>query len=82
MESLVANLPDINKKQFNLRIPIEVYKKLSKLSRKLGKRETEAAVSLIEDGVRNIGLTSADYEEIMNEVRENERKRRNSRSDL
>ncbi len=74
----MANMRKTNKKQLNLNIPIELYRKCELFRRRLGKQYVgDAVIILIEDATRNIELAADDYKEIEKEIRQNEQKRKN-----
>lgn len=69
-------MPKITKTQLNLRIEIEIDKKLRRYGEATHESRTDAAISIIERAVRDVQLTLEDYEQITKEIRANEAKRR------
>ena len=75
----MANRPDIHKRKTQLRISIELLRKIALLAQRHGRDEFAELVSILEEGTRDVVLSSRDYEIIKQEVKHNEdrRKRQN-----
>lgn len=73
----MGNMPDINKRQVGLRLPLELVHKIDRLADVDHLARTDEIIKLLEFGTRDVVLTSDDYLAIAEEVKENERKRHN-----
>lgn len=71
----MSNMPDINKRQVGIRMPIELARKIEKKAEADRLSRSDEIISLLEFGTRNIVLDSDDYIAIAKEVKENEDKR-------
>ena len=73
----MSNMRDINKKLVAVGLKIELLKKIEKQAVKHDRTTPSEIVSILEDGTRDVVLTSSDYEQIAKEVKKNEQKRNN-----
>lgn len=72
----MSDMRDVNKKLVAVGLKIELLKKIEKQAVKHERSTSGEIVSLLEDGTRNVVLTSTDYEQIAMEVKKNEQKRK------
>ena len=73
----MGNMPDINKRQVGIRLRLELLKKIENMAKTFSRTVNNQLISILEDGTRDIPLTSQDYYEIAEEVKRNEQKRNN-----
>ncbi|MCL1856429.1 MAG: hypothetical protein FWF84_02140 [Kiritimatiellaeota bacterium] len=72
----MANTPDINKRQCGIRLRIELLKKIEQLAKRNNRPVFDELAVILEYATRNVVLSSKDYEDIANEVKHNEAKRK------
>lgn len=72
----MANKRDVNKRLVGIGIPIETMRKIEQRAKSNSVRPAVELVNILEQGVRNVVLTSEDYLEIAKEVKKNEQKRK------
>ena len=72
----MANRPDINKRQCGIRLRIELLKKIEQLAKRNNRSAFDELAVVLEYATRNVVLSSKDYEDIANEVKRNEAKRK------
>ena len=72
----MSNRPDVHKRKLQLRVSIELIQKIRLLAKHHGRSENAELVSILEEGTRNVVLSSKDYDLITQEVKRNEQKRK------
>ena len=72
----MSNRPAINKRQLAVRVSIDLLQKIKRLAALNGRSESVELTCILEEGTRNVTLTSNDYELIKREVQKNEKKRK------
>lgn len=72
----MANQRDVHKRQVGIGIRISTLRRIEKRAALNGNTPSVELVNILEQGVRNVELTSDDYLKIAEEVRKNEQKRK------
>lgn len=72
----MANQRDVHKRQVGIGIRISTLRRIEKRAELNGHTPSVELVNILEQGVRNVELTSDDYLKIAEEVRKNEQKRK------
>lgn len=71
----MANKRDVNKRLVGIGIPIETMRKIERRAKTHNVKPAVELVNILDQGVRDVVLTSEDYIAIAHEVKKNEQKR-------
>jgi hypothetical protein len=72
----MSDMRDVNKKLVAVGLRLELLKKIERRAGVNERTTSNEIVSILEEGTRNVVLSSYDYEQIAKEVKKNEIKRK------
>lgn len=71
----MSNMPNINKRQICLRVPLRIARKIDKLAQRENKNTASVVIDLLDFATQRIPLNAEDMVAIQEEAQENRRKR-------